>query len=326
MSNATNWLCRLFRPASWSLVIALCWICVGVLLTSTRPASAVFCTLSAPSVSFGAINTSNGQNYGVPTSYGVNCSSGSANESMIACLYDWGSSNGGGGVNGPWYMKNGSTILNYNIYADSAYSQVLGLGSFVYSTFTLNSSGIGSTTLTLYFQVPSGQSTVAPGSYTNSTTLLLKLGDLATLTTSCNGGVTTQQINSSSAVSATVQGTCTVTGGTLNFGSVGLLSANVDATATVTPNCSSGTSYTVSLDGGQNGGTSATNRRMLNGAASVTYGLFTDSGRSNGWYGATVSGTGNGSNQPITVYGRVAPQATPAPATYTDTVVVTVTF
>jgi len=326
MSNATNWLGRLFRPASWSAVIALCCICFGALLTTTRPARAVFCTLTAPSVSFGGINTSNGQNYGVAASYGVSCSSGSANESMIACLYNWGSTNGGAGTNGPWYMENGSNILNYNIYANSGYSQVVGSGGFVYSTFSLNGAGTGSTTLTLYFQVPSGQTTVPPGNYTNTTSVLLKLGDLATLTTSCSGGTTTQQIFSSSAVSATVLGTCTVAGGTLNFGSVGLLSANVDATATVTPNCSSGTSYTVSLDGGQNGGTNATNRKMVSGSASVTYGLFTDSARSNGWYGASVNGTGNGSNQPITVYGRVAPQATPAPATYTDTVVITVTF
>jgi spore coat protein U-like protein len=38
-------------------------------------------------------------------------------------------------------------------------------------------------------------------------------------------------------------------------------------------------------------------------------------------------GTGTGATQPaVTVYGRVPPQTTPAIGTYTDTVVVTVTY
>jgi spore coat protein U-like protein len=40
----------------------------------------------------------------------------------------------------------------------------------------------------------------------------------------------------------------------------------------------------------------------------------------------TVAGTGNGSAQTLSVYGRIAPQTTPAPGAYADTVNVTVTF
>ncbi len=40
----------------------------------------------------------------------------------------------------------------------------------------------------------------------------------------------------------------------------------------------------------------------------------------------TVAGTGTGSNQSLTVYGRVPVQSTPVGATYTDTVIVTVTY
>jgi spore coat protein U-like protein len=39
-----------------------------------------------------------------------------------------------------------------------------------------------------------------------------------------------------------------------------------------------------------------------------------------------VSGTGIGSSQNYTVYGRVQAQTTPAPGTYTDTITVTVTY
>jgi spore coat protein U-like protein len=40
----------------------------------------------------------------------------------------------------------------------------------------------------------------------------------------------------------------------------------------------------------------------------------------------TVSGTGTGLTQPLNVYGRVAPQTTPQPGAYTDTIVATITY
>ena len=41
---------------------------------------------------------------------------------------------------------------------------------------------------------------------------------------------------------------------------------------------------------------------------------------------ATVSGTGNGASQSYTVFGQVPAQTTPAPAAYSDTITVTVTY
>ncbi len=40
----------------------------------------------------------------------------------------------------------------------------------------------------------------------------------------------------------------------------------------------------------------------------------------------TVSGTGSGAAQNFTVFGRVPSQTTPPPATYSDTIVTTVTY
>jgi spore coat protein U-like protein len=62
----------------------------------------------------------------------------------------------------------------------------------------------------------------------------------------------------------------------------------------------------------------------------VSYSMFRDTARTLNW-GATVgtdtvTGTGNGAAQAITVYGRVAAQAGVAPGNYTDTVTVTVTY
>jgi hypothetical protein len=42
--------------------------------------------------------------------------------------------------------------------------------------------------------------------------------------------------------------------------------------------------------------------------------------------GHTVGGTGTGSSQALTVYGRVASQTTPSAGSYSDSVVVTVTY
>lgn len=63
----------------------------------------------------------------------------------------------------------------------------------------------------------------------------------------------------------------------------------------------------------------------------MTYGLYKDAARSQPWGdattpGSTVAGAGNGLVQQLTVYGRVPPQTTPSPGTYTDTVVVTLTY
>jgi spore coat protein U-like protein len=58
--------------------------------------------------------------------------------------------------------------------------------------------------------------------------------------------------------------------------------------------------------------------------------LYSDSGRTTNWGNTvgtdTVSGTGTGSAQSLTAYGRIPSQPTPAPATYSDTIVVTLTY
>ncbi|WP_234820856.1 spore coat U domain-containing protein [Sinorhizobium medicae] len=114
------------------------------------------------------------------------------------------------------------------------------------------------------------------------------------------------------------------------FWPAGVLSSNIDATGRATVTCTPATAYTVGLSNGMSG-TSPTNRRMTLGGAAVVYGLYKDAGRSQPWGdgatpGSTVAGTGTGAAKGYTVYGRVPPQTTPTPGTYSDTVVVTVTY
>jgi spore coat protein U-like protein len=132
-------------------------------------------------------------------------------------------------------------------------------------------------------------------------------------------------------VQMTITASCTISSAsTLNFGSSGVIAADVDQTSTVQVQCTNTTPYNIGLDAGTGSGATVAARKMTNGAATITYSLYSDSGRTTVWGSTigtnTVSATGTGSAQSFTVYGRVPAQATPAPAVYTDTVSVTVTY
>jgi spore coat protein U-like protein len=122
-----------------------------------------------------------------------------------------------------------------------------------------------------------------------------------------------------------------VTASDLNFGSHSLLNSNIDASNNIVVNCTPELDYVIGLNGGNQGATDPTQRKMANAGNTefVTYGLYKDAGRSQAWgdSGALLfSGTGTGANQNLNAFGRVAPQTTPSPNSYTDIVVITVTY
>jgi spore coat protein U-like protein len=132
-------------------------------------------------------------------------------------------------------------------------------------------------------------------------------------------------------VSITLAATCIINSASaLNFGSAGVLSANVDQTSTIQVQCTDTTPYNIGLDAGTGTGATVAVRKMTSGGATVSYTLYSDSGRNTVWGNTvgtdTVAATGNGASQSYTVFGRVPSQSTPAPGTYTDTITVTVTY
>ena len=137
--------------------------------------------------------------------------------------------------------------------------------------------------------------------------------------------------SSTFSVQMTVTATCTVNSATtLNFGTQGVLSANVDQTSTIQVTCTNTTPYNIGLNAGTGTGATVAIRKMTSGANTVNYTLYSNSGRTTVW-GNTVgtdtqAATGNGAAQSYTVYGRVPSQAAPAPGTYSDTITVTVTY
>jgi spore coat protein U-like protein len=132
-------------------------------------------------------------------------------------------------------------------------------------------------------------------------------------------------------VQVTIVATCTInSASTLNFGSQGVFTANVDQSSTIQVQCTNTTPYNIGLDAGVGSGATVAVRKMTSGGATVNYTLYSDSGHTTVWGTTigtnTVAATGNGAAQSYTVYGRIPAQTTPAPGTYADTVTVTVTY
>ena len=136
---------------------------------------------------------------------------------------------------------------------------------------------------------------------------------------------------STMAVSATVVSSCTVSTTPMSFGNYN--NTLLTSTATVTATCSNTTPYNVGLNAGTASGATVTTRAMfVSGTPSVVlnYGLYSNSGHTTNWgmtVGTdTVTGTGNGSAQAITVYGQIPAGQLVAPGSYTDTITATITY
>lgn len=315
----------------WLLVLLVAW--AGMFLAS--PAAAQSCTATATAVSFGNVATGGNTAYSANALVTLSCT-GNTNQVIQYCPYiDGGPSPG---ASGPRYMAAGASRLAFDVYQDAALSQRYANGVVVGAntgfSYQLGSNGSGSTSFTVYGRIPAGQQAVPLGSYavalSAGTQIAYAGGFNTTDPVNCtNVGTRSMTPAFTVNVSATNQASCTLATTPVQFGTVQLLNVNRDATASVSVTCSSGASFAIAMNGGANGGTSGTTRKMASGARLVTYGLYRDAGRATPWYSdaaGTLGGTGTGAAQSFTVYGRVPPQTTPAPGTYADTVIVTVTY
>lgn len=122
---------------------------------------------------------------------------------------------------------------------------------------------------------------------------------------------------------------CTVSTLGLNFGNYDVFSTlNDDITGTVSVNCPSSTAYSISLSSGS--GTFAS-RAMTSGTNLLYYNLYLDATRLTIWGDGsagtgTVSGTGTGAAVGSTVYGRIPWGQNAVVGSYSDSIIVTVTF
>jgi spore coat protein U-like protein len=132
-------------------------------------------------------------------------------------------------------------------------------------------------------------------------------------------------------VSTDVVTACNVSATPLSFGSYTATSTS-NSTSIITVACSNTVPYNVGLNAGTSTGATVTSRAMSGpiGALPLHYDLFQDAARTINWGDTvgtdTVSGTGNGSAQTLTVYGQVPSGQGNRPGAYTDTITVTVTY
>jgi spore coat protein U-like protein len=130
-------------------------------------------------------------------------------------------------------------------------------------------------------------------------------------------------------VTATVQATCLVSATPLAFGTY--TGAVANSTSAVSVTCTNTTPYNLGLSAGLATGATVTTRQMTGPASALLgYALFSDAARTVNWGQTvgtdTVTGTGNGSAQAITVYGQATAGQFVAPGAYTDTITATVTY
>ena len=244
------------------------------------------------------------------------------------------------------YMGNGAATVQHELYSNAGRTQVW--GSWGYGGSSYASSGVaynlglsvlggGSHSFTVYGRFRANQQSAVPGTYNWTTTSPQIAYGYGATTCSTSPGAGTANAGSS-VWTATIAPNCLVSAAAVNFGSVGVLASNIDAAGTIAVQCTSTSPYSVSLDNGINA--NGSQRRMRFGATSsyVSYGLFTNAGRTSGWTtsssasscsqgaGTCILNTGSSASQNTTVYGCVPAQTTPVPGTYSDAVVITVTY
>jgi spore coat protein U-like protein len=106
------------------------------------------------------------------------------------------------------------------------------------------------------------------------------------------------------------------------------------ASANISVTCTNGHPYSVGLNQGLYGASTAARLMQTGGGAQLSYALFTDAGYTTNWDNIggtnTVAGTGDGPSTPdvIPVYGRIlaASNAAATPGNYSDTITVTVNY
>ena len=122
---------------------------------------------------------------------------------------------------------------------------------------------------------------------------------------------------------------CSVSTLGVSFGNYDVFSAlNDDITGTINVNCPSATAYSISLSSGSG---TYTARAMTSGVNILAYNLYLDPTRLTIWGDGssgtgTVSGTGTGAVVGSPVYGRIPAGQNAYVGSYTDVVIVTVTF
>lgn len=333
----------------------------GLLAAAPARATAVCTAIADPTLPFGNVNSNAPGATTGTLNITVTCTTAAlsllATTGVRVCVGIGAGSGGGSSSTWRTMKTSASDSMNFQLYNTSNFSQVTGLtprGTPPAQELTMTynvpllTGGSGAQATQLFAQIPANQ-VLASGAYSSTfsgANVVLTwawnevLLGTATVPATCNGGATgTNSASAAFSFTATANvlpqcGSYVTTN--MNFGNVtGGIAANIDRTATLTLTCLKNTAYQVSLNNGQNNPTATSTRRMatiIGGSTYyLTYELYRDSTRTQRWGNTlavdTASGTGTGSAQQLTIYGRVPPVTGQPPAgTYNDVVQVTITY
>jgi spore coat protein U-like protein len=121
---------------------------------------------------------------------------------------------------------------------------------------------------------------------------------------------------------------CTVSPQAVAFGGYDALSsAPTDGVGTIRVGCDAAANFTVGLSAGNGGGQGS--RAMQGGQRALQYDLYADPSRSSPWGdGSGLGGpvSAGGTDTDLTVYGRIPARQNVPAGTYSDVIVVTVSF
>lgn len=295
----------------WLALAGLAMLLSGAMPTGARAQALLLsCSVSMTDIAFGSFDVLPGASISSNSTLSISCTGvplGSGNIHVCVAIP-------------PRSMTGSSSSLAYDIYgptpATTPWSNTTAI-LVPFSLLQLNPKA----NVNVQSAVLGSQQSKPPGSYAQTLMATASYG-----LNSCTSGSPATS-NFTFHATATVVKSCNVSASNLSFGSVTNLDAAVDGQSSLSLQCSNGTGYMISLDGGLSGASDPTARKMTSGSERVTYGLYQNSARSLPWgIASALGGTGTSSVQSIPVYGRVPIQATPSIGTYSDTIVATVTY
>jgi spore coat protein U-like protein len=310
----------------------------ALLLCFSGAASAQSCNFSMTNVDFGSVSLTGGGNITTSGTFGATCS-GTPGQTIEICA-NFGAGSGGSAAGGnPRYMTNGASQVEYSLLRPGGGRRVWGSYLWSYATrppaitLTLGANGQGSLTRSVRGRMSTNQTSALPGLHTSTfsgSDATVDYGYAPGFACSAATSSRAQQVPFTAQINNTAA--CTVAATAMNFGNLTTMSAQRDATSTITVTCTRGTDYTLGLSNGSGGGTGPTARRMTNPGTTnfITYGIYRNAARNQPWGDIpgtnTESRRANGNAQNFTAYGRIPAQAEVRSFTYTDTIIATITY
>lgn len=233
--------------------------------------------------------------------------------------------------------------LQFDLYADPGHSELVGSTSsghppVLVEDLTLGANGRETFHISIYAELHPGQAVAVGRYYVSQMTERLftayRDGPTPPGATTCAACISShgncdRQERYVEALATGVSGCQITTSTDLDFGEVDGLAQATDGVSLISFACPVGTTWRMGLDNGRHA--DGETRRMSGpGGALVNYELYRDAARSQRW-GNTAdvdvsAGTGTGSTQTLSVYGRVPAQSGPASGNYSDTITVTLIF